>query len=81
MLSNSNFSESGIPRSEVPFLGTTKKLHGNFTFLFLIVTMHTSNCGMLELLYTLNLTVVVYVFLSFCKWHSWEQGFKCVDGH
>ena len=64
-LSNSSFPHSIILRSARPFLGTTKKLHGNSMSLCLIATLHMPNCGMLELLYAHNLTLLfVYLFNS-----------------
>ena len=62
-LSNSNFSLSSIPRIAGPFLGTTKKLYSNSTCSCLIVTLHTPNCGALELLYIDNQTFFVCIFI------------------
>ena len=41
-------------------MGTTKKLHDNSTSLCLIVILHIPNCGILELLYVSNVTLIMY---------------------
>ena len=46
-------------------MGTMKKLHSKSTFSCLIVVLDSPNCGMLELLYAHNLTVLfIYLFDS-----------------
>ena len=64
-LCNSYFALFSICRIAGPCLCTTKKLHGHFTLLCLIVTLYMPNYDIFELLYACNLTFLfIYLFNS-----------------
>ena len=51
-----------------PFPGPTKKLHGDSTLLYLIVTLDISKWSMLELLYVCNLSILFMYLLKSVIW-------------
>ena len=61
-LSSYNFSQSSIPWTARPFLGTIKKLHSNSTLLCLTPTLPMPNCGMLKLLCVCSETLYLCIY-------------------
>ena len=48
MLNSCSLLQSSIPNNAGPLPDTTKKLHQNLMLLLLMLTLHTSICGMQE---------------------------------
>ena len=77
--SNSNLSQSGIPMSIVPFLGTIKKLHGNFV-LCLIITLHMPNCEIEKLLYVYTATFLFMYLFNLTVGVCWNKVLNMLTG-